>query len=86
MDSKDLFFLGDKAHCSSGRGEKGPTGFYENLLEELVAMDHDVLKFFKGAKPDENEELMEWAVFELGKDSPFYNFLLLFIDRIPRLR
>ncbi len=30
-----------------------------------------------------NEELMEKAVFELGKDSPFYNFLLLFIDRIP---
>ena len=30
-----------------------------------------------------NEELMERAVFELGKDSPFYNFLLLFIDRIP---
>jgi predicted metal-dependent peptidase len=31
----------------------------------------------------QNEELMERAVFELGKDSPFYNFLLLFIDRIP---
>lgn len=37
----------------------------------------------KGVPRVQSEGLMERAVFELGKDSPFYNFLLLFIDRIP---